>query len=247
MSYIDRQIHMSYPPDTSLGWMMIFSFLFHGLLFLAILGLSTLTFGRGPYIPTIYQVELVSLSAQPLASPAPSVYKVKMPPAPKLAVESPIIESPSEPAVVVPKRELEKKRTTSKDLTQKRTIEEVKKLPPIEKKRVDKKKISRPVKKKTEPIPDETRKLEEIKKQQLLAAQSTRSREKAKPSVKDEPDIQILGGPSGRSLLGRAHFGAVATLRMKIYLNQIRDRIESVLVWPSTLEVDEDWITRASI
>jgi TonB family protein len=253
MSYLNRQIHMDFPPDANLGWMMILSFFFHGLLFLAVLGLSTLTFGSGPYIPTIYQVELVSLSTQPFASPSPPGYKVKMPSLPEPALASPVMESPSEPTIVVPKQDVEKKRIEPKEITRKRALEEVKKPPPKKEEKVEKKKsspppeqkISRP-EEKTESTPDAEKKLEEIRKR-LLAAQDTKSGDQAKSDAKDDSDVQILGGASGGSWLGRAHFGAVANLQMKVYLNQVREKIEAALVWPSALEADENLVTRASL
>ncbi|MBW2146711.1 MAG: TonB C-terminal domain-containing protein [Deltaproteobacteria bacterium] len=232
--------------------MIFFSIIFHGLLFIAVLALSTLTFGRGPYVPTIYQVELVSLSAQPLALPSRSSY-ITMPSAPEPPVVPPVVDSTSEPAIILPKQSLEKKKIAPEKITKKRVQEEVPKPSPKKKKPVlpkkkpvpPKREVSLP-KKKTEPPTDTSKKLKEIQKR-LADAQRKRPGEQAKSPPNDKPDIQILTGPSGGSLLGRAHFGAVANLRMKIYLNQVRERIESVLVWPSTLDAEKDWITLVSI
>jgi len=247
---------MDIPPDASLGWMMILSFLFHGLGFLAVLGLSTLTFGHGPYVPTIYQVELVSLSAQPLAPPSPAVYKVKMPSLPEPVVTPPVVKSTPEPAVIVPRQELKKKQIAPQEITRKRALEEVKKPPPKKEEEVEKKKSPPPPPEKKVARPEEetestvdanaAEKLEEIRKR-LLAAQTAEIKDKSDPAAEDQPDIQILGGSSGGSLFGRAHFGAVASLQMKMYLNQVRERIESALVWPSAMDADENWITQASV
>lgn len=200
-------------------------------------------------MPTVYHVELVSMSMKPLAALSPSGYELKRLSEPELTIASPVVESPPEPAVVVPEQALEKKRTTPKETAQKRALEEVKKLPARE----DKKKASPPPKpevsrslEKTESTPDASKKVEEIRKR-MLTSKPSQSGDKGKARTKEDADIQILGGASGGSLLGRAHYGAVASMRMKMYLNQIRERIESVLVWPSTLEADQNWITRVSI
>lgn len=234
--------------DVSFGFNLFLSAVLHVAVLLMVMGLSTMTFGSGKVLPTVYSVELVSLPQEKgmnIPAPAESIkeerekeealFKFEEPPAEKVKEAGPVLLK-REDEMIYLRKEIEKEieKLTPKEVVPEAVKIEEEEAPPPPRKVVAKKPspVKKVEKKRAKPsLEEEVAKYVEDKKRKKEFEKIVARFKGSRGQVPERG-----GTAEGGSIWGRVVTDPINKARLRDYLKKIDRHIKYNWRYPSKAE-----------